>query len=228
MCPHAAHELAVIFDLDGLLADTEPLWSESARILLERRGRSYDSSLKTLFMGRQPAEVARIMKEHYSLRGPVEELLAERLEILEQLYATGPVTPMPGAVELVTTLEADEVPMAVASGSPGYLVRTVLETLGLRKQLPVALGSDEVDRGKPAPDLFLLAARRLGAAADRCVVLEDAPAGVQAALAAGMACVAVPGPDVPAGELADAHLTVSCLSELTPALLARVANARRS
>jgi HAD superfamily hydrolase (TIGR01509 family) len=227
MCPNSVHELAVIFDLDGLLADTEPLWSESARVLLERRGRSYDPGLKTLFMGRPPAEVARIMKEHYSLQGRVQELLAERLEILEQLYATGPVSPMPGAIELVTDLEAEDVPMAVASGSPGYLVRTVLETLGLRKQLPVALGSDEVDRGKPAPDLFLLAARRLGATADRCVVLEDAPAGVQAALAAGMACVAVPSPDVSAGELA-AHLTVSCLSELTPALLARVINARRS
>lgn len=228
MRPNAPHELAVIFDLDGLLADTEPLWSESARVLLARRGRSYDPGLKTLFMGRQPAEVARIMKEHYGLQGPVEELLAERLDLLEQLYATGPVTPMPGAVELVAALEAEAVPMAVASGSPGYLVQTVLGALGLHQQLPVALGSDEVDRGKPAPDLFLLAAGRLGVEADRCVVLEDAPAGVQAALAAGMACVAVPGPDVPAGELADAHLTVSCLTELTPAILARVVNTRRS
>ena len=210
-------DLAVIFDLDGLLADTEPMWSASARTLLEREGRVYDPSQKSVYMGRAPMEVARLMVEHYDLPHAPEVLMRRRLEILEGLYADAPLEALPGARALVGALERAGVAMAVASGSPGALVELVLGRLGLGEVMTTWLGSDSVDRGKPAPDLFLLAARRLGAEPGRCVVLEDAAAGVEAALAAGMACVAVPLPETPRQKVAAATRVVGSLEELTPA-----------
>jgi HAD superfamily hydrolase (TIGR01509 family) len=219
-------ELAVIFDLDGLLADTEPVWSESARLLLERRGRTYDPRSKSLLMGRHPLEVARWTVDRYGLDDAPDALLAERLQILLALYTATPPRPLPGARELVTALQGEGVPMAVASGSPSEVVEAVLQQLDLRGPLAVVVGSDAVLHGKPAPDVFLLAAERLGVDAEACVVLEDSPAGVKAALAAGMACVAVPSPGVTDADVAGAHARSRSLSELSPAVLREIVVAR--
>ena len=211
--------LAVIFDLDGLLADTEPLWTESARRLLARRGLRYAPEIKALTMGRHPIEVMGIYKEHFGLDGEPPALAAERFELLRELYRTE-LRAMPGAVELVGALAAERVPMVVASSSPASLIELVLERLALRPPIERWLGSERVARGKPAPDLFLLAAAELGAAPDRCVVVEDSPAGVLAARAAGMRCVAVPDPASPAARhLPPCNLRVDSLRELSPARL---------
>lgn len=217
---------AVIFDLDGLLADTEPLWSESSDLLLRRRGHRFDPALKPQVMGRHPLEVARLLVERYRLVDEPQALHDERLEILRELYATRTIPPKPGALELVHALGARRTPMAVASGSPGAILRVVLERIGLNRSIPVQVGSDEVRRGKPAPDLFLLAAERLGVAPARCVVLEDAIAGVEAARAAGMTVIAVPSPETPRGRVAQADLVVESLERLDPDRLAGVASHR--
>lgn len=224
----AADELAVLFDLDGLLADTEPIWTESANILLQRRGHTFDPALKPLFMGRRTDEVARLLVKRYQLSDRAEDLLEERLAIMEDLYAGGRLVPMPGAIELIAELHRGQVPMAVVSGSPDRLIRIVLEALELTEPLGCSVSSDSVERGKPAPDCYLLAARRLGVDPRCCVVLEDAPAGVEAALAAGMACVAVPSPEISLAQVASAHLTVSSLAELSLYRLARLAKSHRA
>ena len=212
----ALTELAVIFDLDGLLADTEPMWAESGRTLIEGKGRVYDPSLRTQYMGRAPLDVARLMVQHYELADEPAALMDQRLQILAGLYRQRPLEALPGARDLVAALAAQGVPLAVASGSPGSLVEVVLERLDLRSPMAVCLGSDAVDHGKPAPDLFLLAARRLGVEPRRCVVLEDAGTGVQAALAAGMACVAVPLPETPLRNVAGATRVARSLEQLSP------------
>ena len=209
-------ELAVIFDLDGLLADTEPYWGESGQTLIESKGRIYDPSLRTQYMGRTPLDVARLMVQHYDLPDEPAALRDQRLLIMAELYRSRPLVALPGARDLVAALAAEGVPLAVASGSPGVLVKVVLQRLDLRSPMSVCLGSDTVEHGKPAPDLFLLAARRLGVEPRRCVVLEDAGAGVQAALAAGMVCVAVPLADTPLRNVAGATRVVRSLEEITP------------
>jgi len=206
--------LSVIFDLDGLLADTEPLWTESARRLLARRGLRYDPAMKARTLGRHPLEVMGIYKERYHLTEEPDVLVAERLALLREIYQTS-LRLMPGAEALVRALSDEGVPMAVASSSPSTLVGWVLGQLGLHPPIAVWVGSDQVQHGKPAPDLFLLAAAALEAAPDRCVVLEDSPAGLMAARAAGMCCVAVPGPEAPA-PLPPCDLLVCSLLELTP------------
>lgn len=209
----------VIFDLDGLLSDTEPLWLESARVLLGRRGLKPDPTLRPRLMGRHPTEVAAIYVEHYALKDRVEDLVCERMQIMRALHRDWPLAPMPGAEQLVTALGAQQIPLAVASGSPDWLVALVVERLGMRDAFTVLVGSDRIARGKPAPDTFLLAAELLGVAPGACVVLEDSAAGIQAALAAGMACVAVPGPETARQTIAGAQLVVESLSAVTPGVL---------
>jgi HAD superfamily hydrolase (TIGR01509 family) len=212
--------LAVILDLDGLLADTEPLWTESARRLLARRGLAYDAAIKVMTMGRHPIEVMGIYKEHFGLEGEPALLAAERVDILRELYQSE-LRAMPGAVELVRELAADRVPMIVASSSPASLIQLVLERLGLRPPIERWLGSERVQHGKPAPDLFLMAAAELGVAPRTCVVLEDSPAGLLAARAAGMRCVAVQDPASPTARHRQppSDLKVDSLRALDPARL---------
>ena len=195
----------IIFDLDGLLADTEPVWAESARRLLARRGLAWEPRLKARIMGRHPLEVARILADHYDLDEPPEVLFEERIALVHALYDEQPARPMPGALALVGALHGAGHPMAVASGSLTPLVDRVVSHLGVGPAMNACIGSDQVARGKPAPDIFLLAARRLDLPPERCFVLEDAAAGVEAALAAGMTCICVPSPETPPDAAARAH-----------------------
>lgn len=219
-------DLAVIFDLDGLLADTEPVWTEAARVLLERRGRVYDPRLKQRTLGHHPLEVARIFIEEYRLAEEPTALLDERISILLELYQRG-VQPLPGATELVRALEQRSTPMAVASSSPSAVIVEVLARIGLQGSLPVRVGSDLVARGKPSPDLFLLAAHRLSVDPACCVVLEDSPAGIEAADAAGMCCLAISSVALPEPARARASLVLSSLLQVTPDLLHQALLARR-
>ncbi|MFH1131555.1 MAG: HAD family phosphatase [Pseudomonadota bacterium] len=213
--------MVVIFDLDGLLADTEPIWSESEKTVLSRRGVTHDPDLKPKIMGRHPLEVAKILVCHYRLDDDPNKLMIERFSVLEQLYRKG-IPPCAGAQKLVAQLADHNILMAVASGSPQFLIKVALKQLGLEKSIHIFVGSDEVERGKPAPDIFGLAAKRLGVAPKQCIVLEDSAAGIQAALAAGMICVAVPSPQTPKIEAQKAHLVVDSLTKLTPTILEEV------
>lgn len=204
----------VIFDLDGLLADTEPIWNESARRLLTRRGLRWDPALKPRFMGRPPLVVAGMLVEHYRMEEDPRDLLAERMALLQSLYHEADIQPMPGALALVNLLHRGGLPLAVASGSPTPIAHKVLGHLGLVESMAAIIGSDQVERGKPAPDIFLLAARELDLDPARCTVLEDAALGVEAALAAGMTCICVPSPETPAEAAARAHRVVKSLEEL--------------
>jgi HAD superfamily hydrolase (TIGR01509 family) len=217
------HSIGVIFDLDGLLTDTEPLWSRSAKIMLERRHRQVDLALKPQLMGRAPADVARLMVEYYQLDESPEVFLAERVALMYELY-NNKVPLMRGAQALVQELAQARVPIAVASGSPTALIDLALKQSGLGPYFEHRIGSDLVRRGKPAPDIFLRAAECLPTPARHCLVLEDSAAGVEAALAAQMKCIAVPSPETERRLAARAHLVVESLSELSLARMLSLFN----
>ncbi|MFE3516233.1 HAD family hydrolase [Streptomyces sp. NPDC059166] len=188
---------SVIFDLDGTLVDSEPAYYEAGRRLLARYGvRDFSWENHTRFLGIGTRETLTVLREEYGIEAPVDELLAGKNALYLEL-AEHSVTAFPEMRALVERLHGNGVAMAVASGSSRAAIEIVLGVTGLREYLPVLVSADEVAHGKPAPDVFLEAAGRLGAAPDSCVVLEDAVPGVRAALAAGMRCVAVPGTEVP-------------------------------
>ncbi|MGW7381205.1 HAD family hydrolase [Streptomyces sp. NPDC054794] len=184
--------IAVIFDLDGTLVDSEPNYYEAGRRTLAEHGvPDFTWADHESHVGISTLETVVRWKERYGLSAPVDELLdATNRRYLELARARTPVYPeMRTFMDLLT---AEGVPVAVASGSSPAAIEAILAGTGLGTHLRTVVSADEVARGKPAPDVFLEAARRLGAAPADCVVVEDAAPGAAAAHAAGMRCVAVP------------------------------------
>ncbi|MET9881728.1 HAD family phosphatase [Streptomyces sp. NPDC006430] len=184
--------ISVIFDLDGTLVDSEPNYYESGRRTLEHHGvPDFTWEQHSRFIGIGTLETLEILKRRYGIPAPVEQLLAEQNAAYLELARAGTEV-FPEMRTCVERLYAEGVSMAVASGSSREAIDAVLIGTGLDALLTTAVSAEEVAFGKPAPDVFLEAARRLGADPADCVVFEDAVPGAQAAHAAGMGCVAVP------------------------------------
>ena len=216
--PPASH---VIYDMDGLLLDTERFYTEVTQRIVGRYGKVFDWSVKSNMVGRPAIESARYLVATLELPITAEDYLREREGMLEELMPTA--EPMPGAVELTLALAARGVPQAVATSTGRRLfdLKTQRHREWFALFAAVVLGDDpRIARGKPAPDIFLLAARELDAEPASCVVLEDAPSGVAAARAAGMRVVAVPYPGMDAAKLADADVVLASLAEIDPDRLA--------
>ncbi|MEU4144424.1 HAD family phosphatase [Streptomyces parvulus] len=184
--------LSVIFDLDGTLVDSEPNYYEAGRQTLAEYGvPDFSWADHEAYVGISTQETVADWKRRYALEAPVEELLAVKNRHYLELARTS-ARAYPEMRTLVERLAAEGVPLAVASGSSPEAIAAILARTGLDAQLRTVVSADEVARGKPAPDVFLEAARRIGADPADCVVLEDAAPGAAAAHAAGMRCIAVP------------------------------------
>ncbi|KPA90654.1 HAD-IA family hydrolase [Pseudomonas asplenii] len=186
---------AVIFDMDGLLLDTEGIYSEVTQIIVGRYGRRFDWSHKQNIIGRGAGDLARYVVEAMDLPISPEEFLAVREPLMRERFPLA--GSMAGAEALVRHLSAHNIPIAVGTSSSrgSFELKTTRhrEWFALFDTI-VTADDPQVGQAKPAPDIFLLAASRLGVAAEDCLVFEDSPFGVTAAKAAGMYAVAVPDP----------------------------------
>lgn len=208
---------AVIFDMDGVLLDTERFYTEVTQTIVGRFGKRFDSSVKRHMVGRPAIESARFLVRTLELPITAEEYLAEREPMLEALMPSA--QPMPGARELTEALAEIGAPAAVATSSNRrfFDLKTSRHRDWFAGFTAIVVGDDpRIVRGKPEPDIFLLAAEELGVPASECVVVEDAPAGIKAARAAGMRVIAVPYPGIDIAGLADADLLATSLRDLTP------------
>lgn len=208
---------AVLFDMDGVLLDTERFYTEVTQEIVGRFGHVFDWSLKSNMVGRPAIESARYLVQALDLPMTPEAYLAEREAALERRMPEAEA--MPGARDLCDALAALGVPRAVATSSSARLfdLKVARHADWFGSFEAIVLGDDpRLRHGKPAPDIFLLAARDLGVEPGACVVVEDAPAGVEAARAAGMQVVAVPYPGMDPEKLADADRVLSSLSGVTP------------
>ncbi|MGW7278374.1 HAD family hydrolase [Streptomyces sp. NPDC054844] len=184
--------ISVIFDLDGTLVDSEPNYYEAGRQTLAEYGvPDFTWTDHEGYVGISTQETVADWKRRYGLRAPVEELLAVKNRHYLELARTS-ARAYPEMRKFVELLAGEGVPLAVASGSSPEAIEAILTRTGLDAHLRTVVSADEVARGKPAPDVFLEAARRLGADPADCVVLEDAAPGAAAAHAAGMRCIAIP------------------------------------
>ena len=181
---------AVLFDMDGVIIDSEPLWSKAEQQLLARRNLSYSSQLKAAMMGLDSSEAVGFLIKHYNLQESVGDVVEERNQLIADLFRQF-LQPMPYALQLVRSVRAAEIKTGLASSSPKELVDLALGRLNITGLFDFILSGDQVARGKPAPDIYLTAARELGVGHENCLVIEDAPHGVAAAKAAGMFCVAI-------------------------------------
>jgi HAD superfamily hydrolase (TIGR01509 family) len=194
--PAAAPIEAVVFDMDGVLVDTEHLWDEVREALTEEWGGRYTPEAQEAMMGMSSLEWSRYLHETVGLRESPEVINEEVVRRMLARYETDlPV--VPGAVEAVRRLDAAGLRLGVASSSNRELIDAVLRRLGLTDLFAVTVSSEEVPRGKPAPDVYLEAARRLGVRPAQCVAVEDSASGIRAAHAAGMRVVAYPNRHFP-------------------------------
>jgi HAD superfamily hydrolase (TIGR01509 family) len=207
---------AVVFDLDGLLLDSEQVWDSVREELARERGGRWHENAQRDMMGMSSPEWSRYMHDVVGLREPPEEINREVVRRVESAYREHlPV--IPGAREAVERIAA-RWPLGLASSSNRELIDLVLELLGVAELFRATVSSEEVGRGKPAPDGYLEAARRLGVDAARAAAVEDSHNGILAAKAAGMSVVAIPNRHFPPGAdaLGQADVVLDTLDDLTP------------
>ena len=205
-----------IFDLDGVLLDTEPLYTEATAQVAARFGKIYDWSIKRDCIGRGTLEAARIIVDALALPLSPEALVHERDRSLTALVARAPA--VLGAEAFTRALADRGVPLAIATSTeaPLYAIKAAGHRAWLGIFGAAVCGDDpRVTRSKPAPDIFLAAAEDLGAPPASCLVFEDSPFGVDAALAAGMQVIALPDPAMDRARYARAHAVVAGFAELT-------------
>jgi HAD superfamily hydrolase (TIGR01509 family) len=214
---------AVVFDLDGLLLDTEALWDRAREELARERGGRWHERAQREMMGMSSTEWSRYMHDVIGLREPPEEINAEVVRRLVASYRER-LPLLPGAAATVERL-ARRWPLALASSSNRELIDLALELGDLGRFFRATVSSEEVRRGKPAPDVYLEAARRLGVSPSDAAAIEDSRNGILSARAAGTRVVAIPNDDFPPDEeaLAQADVVLRSLVELTPEVVAGTA-----
>lgn len=208
---------AIVFDLDGVLVDSERVWDEVRQGVVADRGGRWPADATTAMQGMSTPEWAAYLGGLVQESPP--ELARQVVRAMAERYREQ-VPLLPGAVEAVRAL-ADRWPLAVASSSPPELIAVVLAAAGVADRFRVTVSSEEVARGKPAPDVYLAAAERLRVDPAQCVAIEDSANGLRSAAAAGMTVVAVPNPHFPppADALALARVSVPTPAGLTPELV---------
>jgi len=214
---------AVVFDLDGVLVDSESVWDEVRKRFTEENGGHWHEGAQRDMMGMSSVEWSRYVRHRLGVQMEPERISAKVSDRVAELYRER-LPLLPGAVEAIRALAA-KWPLGLASSSNRHVIDLVLEEAGIADAFRATVSSEEVGAGKPAPDVYLAAAERLHVEPSACVAIEDSTNGIRSAHAAGMAVIAVPNPDFPpdpeALELADASL--DSLTELSPDLVLKSA-----
>jgi len=213
---------AVVFDLDGVIVDSEHVWNEARMRLAEERGGLWHPGAQRAMMGMSSTEWSRYMHEVIELPEPPEEISAEVVRRLSAIYRED-LPLIPGAVAAVRRLAA-RFPLGLASSSNRELIDLVLDLAGIADCFAATVSSEEVARGKPAPNVYLEAARLLEQPPEDCAAVEDSHNGILSARRAGMRVIAIPNPRYPPDDeaLAEADVVLRSPVGLTPALVERL------
>jgi HAD superfamily hydrolase (TIGR01509 family) len=210
---------AVVFDLDGVILESEEIWDDVRERYVRERGGRYDAEAQRAMMGMSSNEWSRFIHEELDVEATPAEINADVVELMVARYrAELPV--VPGAREAVERMAA-VFPLAIASSSNHPLIAVALELAELNELFRATVSSEEVERGKPAPDVYLEAARRLGVDPERCATIEDSHSGIASARAAGMRVVAIPNRRYPPDDdaLAEANVVLTSIRDLTPDII---------
>jgi HAD superfamily hydrolase (TIGR01509 family) len=209
---------AVVFDLDGVVIQSEEVWDAVREAYVRERGGRYDEVVQRAMMGMSSTEWSRYLHEEAGVPDEPPAINSEVVRRMLERYRGG-LPLIPGAVEAVRRV-ATRFRLGLASSSNRELIDAVLDAAGLAELFEATVSSEEVPRGKPAPDVYLEAARRLGVAPERCGAVEDSHGGIRSAKAAGMLVVAIPNPSYPPDDeaLAAADVVLHSIDELQPGL----------
>jgi HAD superfamily hydrolase (TIGR01509 family) len=206
---------AVVFDLDGVLIDSEPVWERVRRELVAERGGHWAADAQRKLMGMSTPEWARYLSEDLGVGLPPAEVATLVIDRMAARYREH-LPLLPGAVEAVHRLAA-RWPLGLASSASAVLIETVLQSSDLRPYFGVTMSTEQVPHGKPAPDIYLAVTARLGCSPADCAAIEDSSNGLRSATAAGLRVIAVPQPQYPPDPdaLVAVSLVLPSLAELT-------------
>ena len=205
---------AIIFDMDGVLVESEPLHLLSVQSLLSRYGVDYTEEENREFLGRKDLLIADALIKRHSLDLTVEGFIEAKEELLAELISTKGEA-RPGVYEVLEAAKSLGIPMAVASSATTLTIKLVVKTLAIEHYFSWLCSGDEVTNGKPAPDIYLLAANRLGVDPTKCLVVEDTITGLTAAKAAGMFSISIPCAATAYQDHSIADLKLSSLEQLS-------------
>jgi HAD superfamily hydrolase (TIGR01509 family) len=216
---------AVVFDLDGVIVDSEPVWEQVRRQVVTEHGGHWAPEAQQRLMGMSTGEWARYLSQDLGVGLPPETVAAMVIDRMRARYHER-VPLLPGAARAIRLLAA-RWPLGLASSSPPALIDAVLDAAGLREYFTAALSTEQVRRGKPAPDIYLAVADQLGRRPDRCAAVEDSTNGLLSAAAAGLQVIAVPHPQYPPDPAAlhAAKRVLTSLTELTAQTIAELPSA---
>ncbi|MFI5240770.1 MAG: HAD family hydrolase [Candidatus Saccharimonadia bacterium] len=206
---------AAVFDMDGLLIDSEPFWRKSHIEILGKYGFILtDDDVRTM-AGHRTDEVVQNWKDRFGWKEPNNQIIEEQIvqNVKELISLNG--FALPGVYTLIDLFESKKIPMAVASSSSPDLINAVLIHLNIKKHMSVIHSAKQEEFGKPHPGVFLTTAKKLDISPGECLVFEDSPSGVQAAISAGMKCIAVPEIPHDKSKFAYASLIVNSLNDVT-------------
>jgi HAD superfamily hydrolase (TIGR01509 family) len=209
----------VIFDMDGVLADTEPLHFEAAREVLSAAGREYTWEENREFFGRTTRYVFETLVPRLSLPGAIDDYIGEYDEAVRRRLAA-PLAPLDGLTWLLGELAARGCPVALASSSQMSWIEATLGSLGLRGRFAPMVAGDMVSQGKPSPEIYLSCCQRLGLPPEDCAAIEDSPSGLTSARAAGLRAVGLLTPYFERAQLAPAHHLIASLRDFPLSWLA--------
>ena len=214
--------VAVVFDLDGVLVDSESVWNEVRRQFTEENGGQWHEGAQRDMMGMSSVEWSRYLRDRLGVRMEPDRISQAVADRVGEVYRER-LPLLPGAAESVRALAA-EWPLGLASSSNRHVIDLVLELAGIADDFQATISSEEVGAGKPAPDVYLEAAKRLEVDPTRCAAIEDSSNGLRSARAAGTGVIAVPNRDFPPDPdaLELAALVLDSLEELTPAVVRRL------
>jgi HAD superfamily hydrolase (TIGR01509 family) len=214
---------AIIFDLDGVLLDSEQRWNEAKEALVREAGGTWLEKAPEVMMGMSSPEWSAYLRDDLGVQRDLDAINDDVVRRMHESYEDG-LPLLPGALETVRALAA-RWPLGLASSSNREIIDVFLERSGVGDLFGATVSSEQVARGKPAPDVYVETARRLGVAPRACVAIEDSANGLRAAHAAGMPVVAAPNPHYPPGDdaLALAAAVVDGVGDVTPELVASLA-----
>ncbi|EHB63877.1 MULTISPECIES: HAD family hydrolase [Paenibacillus] len=206
---------AFIFDMDGVIIDSEPLHFEVDIQVMKDFGAAITQEQLEKYVGMTNPEMWKLIREEYQLQRTVSEIIDYQLSNKIKILTAREMEPIDGIRELLADLKASGIPVGIASSSPPVFIQAVLDKFGLLDAFNCIVSGEEVDRGKPAPDVYLKAAELLGSEPASCMVLEDARHGIAAAKAAGMQCIGFVNPNSGNQDLSAADYVVRSIAEVS-------------
>ena len=205
---------AIVFDMDGVIVDSEPLWEKSERIFMHNMGLEYNPLYRDKILGLNQKDSALLLRDTFNLKISIGEIIEERLKILLQLYKNE-LKLIDGIEKILSESLNENLKVGLASSSPMNIIEFVLNKFEIKKYFHSLVSGECTENGKPDPDIYIEAAKRLGTEPEKCIAVEDSINGVISAKNAGMYCVAVPDKRLPLDGYRLADVIVDNISEIS-------------